>query len=202
MISKNISVILILLWAFTISTAYAGTSYNLPADATASPFNCTGSGSSYSCSSNISLGKEVTITLTADVTLNIAGNFDAGKELVIIANGYTLNLVATGNVSLEKDTEFTGNISADGNVDIAKDTTLVGDISAGGSVKIDKNFTSSGNITANGDIDIDKDSSVVGNLTAGGSLDLAKNTVVSGVCSPVHPQCSGTASSCGSISIS
>ncbi len=178
---KKITLIIYLLCTSVISTSYAATAYTLPADLGSNPFNCTGSGPVYDCSSSISLDKDVSITLSADVTLNISGNFDAKKNLVILANGYTLNLNVSGDVSLDKDTDFTGNITA------------------GGDVSIDKNLKFTGDINATGNISIDKDGIVSGNLTAGGNISLDNNAVVYGVCSPNQPQCTGSSASCGAI---
>lgn len=195
---------------------YCGTSpvfaasYFLPSGIGSGPFSsCSGVDPSYTCSSNINIGKDHDLRLTADVTLVINGNLDIGDNFVVIANGNTLTLDVGGNVKIAKDSSFAGNITADGDVDIGSDTTFTGNISADGNVKIDKDISFTGNITADGNIDIQKDADITGeiiaggnidiakdvditgNVTAGGNLDIAKDTTVDGICTPSHPQCTG-----------
>jgi hypothetical protein len=62
----------------------AAASYSLPADIGSGPFSsCSGGGPTYNCSNDVSLNNNDSVALTADVTLNIDGDFDVGKNVVI-----------------------------------------------------------------------------------------------------------------------
>ncbi len=168
---KNFSILFLMLVGY--SNAFAAT-YILPSALASSPFNCSGSGTSYTCNS-ITIPKESRFTLNSDITLNIMGDFILLEEFRgVTTNGYQLTLVVDGNVNIDKETTFTGNISATGNIDIAKEAVFNGNISAGG------------------DIDLAKKGSFTGNVIAGGSLNINSSTTVNGNCSPSNPQCTGT----------
>ena len=156
------------------SQAGFAVSYSLPVDIGSGAFSsCSGSGPVYSCSSDISLGKDDTISLTGDVTLNIVGNIKVGENAIITNSGFVFNINITGNV------------------DIKKDSTVSANITAGGDFITGRKVYINGNINAGGNVDIDNDNFVNGDVTAGGNLDIGNNSLVNGVCSPTHPQCAG-----------
>ncbi len=149
--------------------------FSLPADFGSSPFSsCSGSGTVYSCSGNISINKEDTINLTSNITLGISGNLEIKKEVDIFSNGFTFNITVAGNVDIAKETDITANITASGNFSLAKES----------------DFT--GNIISGGNIDIGKEGQITGDVTASGNLTIEKDTTVNGVCTPSHPQCTGS----------
>ena len=82
------------LWLVSYTHVYAAT-YTLPADITGNPFGCPGSGPVYTCSGTMDLPEDTIIILTADVTLNITGDFRAGEDFTVQANGFTLNINVT-----------------------------------------------------------------------------------------------------------
>ena len=193
---KTLRIFVVLLSGFYLyglsTTAIAGPSYNLPADLSSSPFNCTGSGPSYSCGSNISISKESDINLSANVTLNISGNLGIAKELEVNANGFALNFNVDGNVTIDKEVEFVGNISATGNITLKKEGEFTGNITAGGNINIEKDSTFVGDINAGGNISLDEDSDYTGDVTSSGNLNIDGSTTVNGSCTPTNAQCTGS----------
>ncbi len=168
---KKFSIFLILLICYSNASA----DYKLPSALTNDPFNCSGSGSPYTCSSSISIPEESKFKLNSDITLNITGDFTLGKDFEgVTTNGYQLTLVVDGNVTINKESTFSGNIFATGDITIKKEADFVG------------------NISAKKNIHIEKESNFNGDISAGGSLVISKSTTVDGNCSPSNSRCTGT----------
>lgn len=135
---------LLLIWLIGNSNAFAAT-YTLPSGIGSNPFNgCSGTDPDYSCNSSISLPEDTTIILTADVTLNITGDFYAGEDFVVQANGYSLNINATNDVRFIGKANFTGNISAGDDITIGEDSTLTGNLTAADNLSLGQDTVVSG----------------------------------------------------------
>ena len=131
------------LWLVSYTYAYAAT-YTLPADITSNPFRCTGSGPVYTCNGTINLPEDTIIILTADVTLNITGNFRAEEDFSVQANGYSLNINASNDVSISSNADFTGNITAGDDIAIGEDSTIVGNLTAADNLTLDQDTVVNG----------------------------------------------------------
>ncbi len=125
------------LWLVSYTHAYAAT-YTLPADITGNPFGCTGSGPVYTCSGTMDLPEDTIIILTADVTLNITGDFRAGEDFTVQANGFTLNINVTNDVRISSRANFTGDISAGDDIRIGEDSIVVGNLTAADNLNLDQ----------------------------------------------------------------
>ena len=173
--------------------------YSLPADIGSGPFSsCSGAGPSYNCSGNINLGNNDTLTLTANVTLNIDADFDIGKNVVIDNSGFVLefdasgdidvddgaqvnaNLVAVGKIKLGKNVVVNGNIAAGDDIEIGDDTRVTGNIDSGGKIDIKKRVVIAGNISAIDEIKIGDDANISGNISSNGKIDIDKDAIIVG----------------------
>ncbi len=142
---KNLSTFFVLMICY--SNAFAA-NYSLPSALTSNPFNCSGSGPSYTCSNSISIPEKSRFTLNSDITLNITGDLTLLKEFRgVTTNGYQLTLVVDGNVNIEREAVFNGNITASGDINLAKKGDFTGNIIAGGSLTISSSTTVNGNCT-------------------------------------------------------
>lgn len=139
-------------------------SFTLPADLTQSPFNCKLNGSAYDCPA-ISLDKDTTLTLTAPVTMNVSGGFDADKLFTTVNNGNKLTMTVSGPVDFRKDLTAQIDLTVAGPLNFAKDA----------------HFT--GNITTAGNLTVAKDSWIDGNVVISGNLDMGNNSYITGTCS-------------------
>ncbi len=150
-------------------------SYTLPGDFGTGIFNgCSLTGSDYHCDSNISIPQNSDITLTSDVALYVHANFSIQSGFVgVNTNGNALNITVDGNVSINKQSTFTGNLEATGNVNIGGLATFTG------------------YIVSSSVINIGQDSVFTGDITTTGSLNIGNATIVNGICTPTHPQCTG-----------
>lgn len=153
--------------------------YSLPAGIGSVPFaNCSFvSGTTYSCTGNVNIGSNDTVTFTTSMTLQVAGDFTMNNNGNLTGTGYTVNIVAGGNIQIGNSLVSSVNFTAGGN------------FQAGNSANI------TGNITAGGDVQIGNNGTIVGDIIAGGNLSLGSGTTVTGSCTPTHPQCSNACSS-------
>ncbi|MCP4492564.1 MAG: DUF342 domain-containing protein [Gammaproteobacteria bacterium] len=120
-------------------------SYSLPFDLGSGIFSsCSGSGTSYSCSSDIDISRNNSVTLTSDLTLTISGNLFIDQGNDIIDSGYVFNIYVSGNVDIKKKCSISANIDADGNIDIDKEIDVTGDVTSGGSLDIGKDTVING----------------------------------------------------------
>lgn len=173
--------------------------YSLPADIGSGPFSsCSGTGPVYNCSGNVSLGNNDSVTLTADVTLNINGDFDVGKNVVIDNNGFLLGFDATGDIDVDDGAQVNADLISNGKIDIGKgvvangnmtasdditindDAIVSGNIDTGGKLDIKKKVIISGDVTAIDDIKIGDDANITGNVSTTGKIDIDKNVVLVG----------------------
>jgi MSHA biogenesis protein MshQ len=138
--------------------------YTLPAAFGTAPFaGCTyNSGTQVAaCTSSITLAAGDVVNLTASITLNINGSFDAGGG----------SNVGTG-VTINNNSGF----------------SLL--INANQSINIGNGFQGVVNLTATQTINVNTNSSFIGNLTAS-TLNISGNTQVSGICTPTNSSCTG-----------
>jgi MSHA biogenesis protein MshQ len=149
--------------------------YFLPADIGSGPFtSCSGSGPTYTCTDKVDIGKNNTLILNSDVTLNINKEFKVADDSSVDNNGYVFNVNATklhidGSASM-----VFNNLTATGDVHIHKEANLTANVtSTGGEIKID-----GGNNTINGDITANT-----------GNLNIDSGSTVNGNCSPSDSQC-------------
>ncbi|WP_442034580.1 DUF6701 domain-containing protein [Pseudoduganella sp. RAF19] len=173
--------------------------YTLPADLTSAPFNCTGSGNSYSCHGSIGLDKDSIIQLTSDVTLNIDGNLTADKSLSTSNNGHSLTLYIGGSANFKKETTLTADLTVGGSISFDKDATVNGDITTGGNMTMAKDSTVYGDVVVGGYLDMGKDSDIIGTCRAA-----ATNYTCSAVPSGIHHlriEHAGTALTCSPATI-
>ncbi|MFT4807201.1 MAG: MSHA biogenesis protein MshQ [Paraglaciecola sp.] len=149
--------------------------YVLPGDIGSSPFNkCSGSGGTYTCTSNVDVGKGNTLDLSSDVTLNIDGEFKVGDDTSVSNEGYVFNVNATKLHIDGAASMVFNNLTATGDVHIHKEANLTANVtSTGGEIKID-----GGNNTINGDITANS-----------GDLNIDSGSTVNGTCSPSNSQC-------------
>jgi len=159
---------------FFFNVLHAAT-YTFPADLTSPPFNCSGSGGSYSCSNDLSFSNNDILNITTSITITVDDDFRANNNFTINTSGNTLNLI------LLDDFIVGGNFSASATVNIDAND----DVSIGNGV----DFT--GNITAGDDVSIGNNGTITGDITAADNLNIGNNTVVNGVCDPTHFRCTG-----------
>jgi len=174
-------------------------SYSLPADIGSGPFSsCSGAGPSYNCSANVSLNNNDSVALTADVTLNIGGDFDVGKNVVIDNNGFLLTVDITGDIDVDDGAQVNANLDADGKIELGKnvivngnmtagddvvigdDTNITGNIDAAGKIDINKRVVISGDMTAIGEVKIGDDFNINGNISSNDKIDISKDAVIVG----------------------
>ena len=163
-----------LLLGWTAFGAQAAT-YSLPAGIGSGPFaNCSlQSGTTYSCSGDVSIGNSDTVNFTGPMTLLVGDDFTLGNNSVLANNGHAVTIQAADDIVLGNS--FVGSIDF-----IAGD-----DFSAGNSATI------TGNITAGDDVQVGNNGTITGSITAGGSLNLGSGTSVFGTCTPSHASCVG-----------
>ena len=173
--------------------------YNLPADIGNGPFSsCSGSGPGYNCSGSVSLNNNDTVTLTADVTLNITGDFDVGRNVVIDDNGFSFTIDASGDINLDDGAQASANLDAAGKIDLGKnvvvdgnvtsgdditigdDTSITGSIDSAGKLDIKKRVVIIGDVTAIDDVSIGDDANINGNISSGGKIDIDKDAIIVG----------------------
>jgi predicted acyltransferase (DUF342 family) len=195
LLPQTLLVCLLLLLPRTVLAA----AYSLPADIGSGPFSsCSGAGPAYGCSGNVRLGNNDSVTLTADVTLNMDRDFDVGKNVVIDNNGFLLGfdvsgdiniddgarinagLDAGGNIDVGKNVIINGNMTAGGDIAIGDDSSISGDIDSAGKVDIKKKVTISGNLAAIEDVKIGDDADITGNISSNGKIEINKNAVIVG----------------------
>jgi predicted acyltransferase (DUF342 family) len=147
--------ILLLLLMFCGNAAAA--SYSLPADIGSGPFSsCSGGGPTYNCSNDVSLNNNDSVALTADVTLNIDGDFDVGKNVVIDNNGFLFAVDITVDIGIDDGAQVNANLDADGKIELGKNVVINGNIAAGDDIEIGDDTRVTGNIDSGGKIDIKK----------------------------------------------
>ncbi|MCW8826735.1 MAG: polymer-forming cytoskeletal protein, partial [Gammaproteobacteria bacterium] len=159
--------------------------YSLPAALGSGPFSsCSGGGPAYFCSSNVNLGNNDTINLTADVTLNINRGFTTGTGLQVNVNGFAFNIVAARAISIGSNSNFTGNLTTTGStrdIVLGDGVTIIGNLSAGDDVRIGDNATIIGDIAANGDdVSIGNDATITGDIYAQDDLTIGDTATVVG----------------------
>lgn len=148
--------------------------YSLPASIGSGAFAaCSGSGTNYSCSGNLTLADADTLVLSSNITLAISGNFIIGKNVSISNSGFQLNFNVGGNVTINQSATVSANFTGNGNFTTKNNVSLTG------------------NISMTGNVELGKINLVNGNIIAGGTLIIANNSTVNGSCSPTHAQCTG-----------
>jgi MSHA biogenesis protein MshQ len=169
--------LILIFQTFVSGTAQAAT-YTLPGGIGSAPFTSCSfvSGTTYSCSSNVDIGDNNTLNFTANMTLQISGDFVAGNSTAINGNGFSVTISASDDIDLGNT--FVGSVNF-----IAADK-----FDAGNGASI------TGNITAGNDVGIGNGGTITGNVIAGDQLDLGTTTVI-GSCTPTDPQCSNGCSS-------
>ncbi|WP_293750997.1 DUF2341 domain-containing protein [uncultured Paraglaciecola sp.] len=128
-----------------LSSASA-TNYVLPANIDSGPFaSCSGSGPTYTCTSEVRIGKNHSIVLTSDVTLNVSGEFKVADNTSVDKGVHIFNVNATTlHIDGSASMVFT-NLTASGNVTIHKNANLTANVTTiGGSLYIDDNSTVNG----------------------------------------------------------
>ncbi|WP_198678657.1 DUF6701 domain-containing protein [Idiomarina seosinensis] len=129
------------------------------------------------------------------VKIEVNGDLKISKEVEFNEEGSPLvNIVVTGKVTIQKDSEVNANIKADDKVDIKKDVEINGNIESGDEIKIDKDVEVNGNINAKKDVKLGKDSEINGYVNAPNYDDLGKGTVSGETCDQNDNEgaCSGT----------
>jgi len=173
--------------------------YSLPADIGSGPFSvCSGTAPNYACSNDVNLGNNDTLTLTANVNLDINGDFDVGKDVVIDNAGFVFNIVASGDIKVDdrsevnanlnaankiefgKNTLLNGNLVAGGDVKIEDDAVITGAVDSGGKIDIGKRVIISGDISAVDDIKVGDDTAITGNISSDDKIDIGKRVTVTG----------------------
>lgn len=162
------------------SASASGDDYELPDDIGFGPFSsCTGpetpdAETTYNCTGKVDIGKENTLVLNADVTLNVGGEFKVADDSSVDKGIYVFNVSATKLHIDGPESMIFDNLTATGKVHIHKKANLTANVtSTSGEIKID-----GGNNTING------------NITAeSGYLNIDSNSNVNGTCSPSHDQC-------------
>lgn len=178
----SILTVLTFLWLLLrLSSASAkGDDYKLPDDIGFGPFSsCTGpetpdAETTYNCTGKVDIGKENTLVLNGDVTLNVGGEFKVADDSSVDKGIYVFNVSATKlHIDGPKSMIF-DNLTATGKVHIHKKANLTANVtSTSGEIKID-----GGNNTING------------NITAeSGYLNIDSNSNVNGTCIPSNDQC-------------
>lgn len=143
------------------------TTYNLPAGMGIGPFSSCSllSGTTYRCTSTVSISNNDTVSFSSSITLNITGDFVVGNNSNVLDNGNTVAINATGNVQFGNS--FIGHIT----------------ISAGGSLQIGNSATVTGDLSAGGNISVGNSGTITGNVSAGGTLNVGGGTTITGTCS-------------------
>jgi predicted acyltransferase (DUF342 family) len=159
-----------------LSSANAA-NYVLPGGIGSKPFKDCSAGpgpDTFTCTEKVDIGKNNTLVITDDVTLNIDGEFKVADDSSVDNNGHVFNVNATtlhidGSALIVID-----NLTATGDVHIHKEANLTANVtSTGGEIKID-----GGNNTINGDITANS-----------GDLNIDSGSTVNGTCSPSNSQC-------------
>ena len=132
--------------------------YSLPADigANGSPFkDCSGAGPVYTCTKKVEIGANDTVTLTANVTLDMDGNefkvkknggqVDQGAFVFNVTNADRINIEGPGPVIM-------GTLTASGKVEAKDGVVLTANmVSTGDEVKVKDGSTVTGNLTSQTD---------------------------------------------------
>ena len=142
-----LSLLMCLLLLLQLSSASA-TNYVLPANIGSGPFaSCSGSGPTYTCTSKVDIGKNNTLVLNSDVTLNVSGEFKVADNSSVDKGAHIFNVDAT-------------KIHIDGSASIM----VFNSLTATGEVKVHKKANLTADLTStSGNINIDNDSTVIGN---------------------------------------
>ena len=141
--------------------------YTLPADIGlgGSPFkDCSALPTAYTCTGKVDIKAADTVVLTSDVTLYVDGEFKVGGGGSANAlNNFVFNVFAT-KIHIDGSGVVNVNLTASGEVKIHKESNVTGDIeSTGGDVLIeDDGNTIVGNVTAAGNLVIEGTSTVDG----------------------------------------
>jgi predicted acyltransferase (DUF342 family) len=91
------------------------------------------------------------------------------------------DLVATGNLNLENQTDLSSNVSVDGNVVLENNSDLTGNLCAAGNVSLGQSATVTGDISVEGDLVLDNNSKIYGNVfITGGNIKLSQNCDIVG----------------------
>lgn len=157
----------ILFGGATLGHAQAAT-YDLPADLTRAPFNCTYSAGVYACPS-ISLGHHTTFNLTAAVSISVNGDFSADHHFLTLNNGNKLTLNVTGDLEIAHQSNVQMDLNkVERTVRIAHQTNIVGNVTVGNKLTIDHHTVIDGNVTVTGDMYVEHHSDITGTCTVGG----------------------------------
>lgn len=171
---RQLSTMRVLAWllctlaALLLAPSSRADTYTLPSAFGTAPFSsCTLKNGTYECGS-ITLDKDSVLSLTSNVSIWVKGSFSAQKSFSSINNGHTLymavdstfttakdtsvtmDIVASGKVSLAKNANIKGNITSSGGVDFAKDSTVTGNLIVSGNVTASKNVVINGSCTITG----------------------------------------------------
>lgn len=192
--------LLLALW-LGIAVGAQATNYTFPG---ALPAGCSGSGSSYSCSSDVTLGWGDTMTFTSGtpVTVTINGNFNTNNA-AINASGAAANVsfVVTGTTTFGFQPNFNANLTSGtvtdsngqatvggsitattGSITLAYKTSVAGNVTSGaGNITLGGEGTVGGSVQSNsGSISLPFRSNVTGNLSTTGAITLANESTVGG----------------------
>ncbi|WP_293763960.1 polymer-forming cytoskeletal protein, partial [uncultured Paraglaciecola sp.] len=128
----------------------------------------------FTCTEKVDIGKNNTLVITDDVTLNIDGEFKVADDSSVDNNGHVFNVNATKLHIDGAASMVFNNLTATGKVHIHKQANLTANVtSTDGEIKIDGgNNTIYGNVTANS-----------------GNLNIDSDSTVNGTCSPSNSQC-------------
>ena len=159
-----------LIWMMSLN-AYA-VAYSLPADIGTGAFaSCTVTvAPDYTCTAKVEIGAADSVVLTADVTLNVNGEFKVKPGGSASNGGFVFNVSAT-KIHIDGPGALEINLTASGEIIIHKVSNITG------------NITSTG-----GDVLIEDDgNTIVGDVTAAGTLVIEGTSTVVGDCTPSHP---------------
>ena len=173
--------------------------YSLPADIGTGAFSgCSGGGPTYTCTGNLRLNNNDTVTLSANVTLDINGDFDSRKDALLDSNGFVFNIIASGDIKIDDRSQVNADLNATGKIEIGKNVVIDGNLVSGDDIKIEDDVSITGSIDSGGKIDITKrvvisgdlnavdnikagdDVSITGNIDSDGKIEVGKRAVISG----------------------
>ena len=90
------------------------------------------------------------------------------------------DLVATGSLSLENQSELSSNVSVVGNVVLENNSDLTGNLCAAGNVSIGQSATVTGDVFVEGELVLENNAKIYGNVFVRGNIKLAQNCDIVG----------------------
>jgi MSHA biogenesis protein MshQ len=128
---KKIRFMVGLLLASLIASGAQAANYILPAGIGTSPFaSCSlASGTTYNCTSSITLGNNTVVTATTPLTLNITGNLSVSDNSSLGSASFPISVVASGTITITNNGAVTGNVTApNGTVALGDNSTVTGNV--------------------------------------------------------------------------